>query len=1211
MVSYAEYSGRLENDVARFDGRLVVHHAGDEWTRVPLPLGDVTLEKVEIDGRPAAVADRRPAVYLQATGLHVIDVRFSVPVDRLGATGQLTVPLHSVAAGRFLFALPAADLEVQVSGAPGGWRRLANIDDSAGNKKETAPTPRVANAAPLGRTVCVPLGTGGALSVRWQPRRTTARAGALVSVAQTLLAEVRDAGLFVRGTLHYQVQQGTLGEMTLRVPANLTIQNVVGPDVAGWSLTPDREPTAAGSRLLVVTLKSKLATGADVRIDGFLRRPDAAETMDLPALEPLGVVRETGRVALGCADQFQVRVARAEGLTQINHLGLKLPVGSSEGCTLFSAYRYNSRPWQLQLRVTRTQPHIAVAAHTAVVVAARQVTLRSLLKIHVADAPVPSLRLRLPATLRVSQVRIPPGNDWFIERDDSSQHLKVDLNPPLLGDLELAIRGSYARADQNEFTVPAATLEKVPTQRGQLAIYVDDDLEAVLLSNGGAQSIDPARLDRVLRPAGEQPVQYAFRYESPPRDVRLRLTPAPSRVTGDVITVVSVREGGIAYVGNVDYKIRQAGRARFRIATPAWLGDDVEIRGMHVRQVRSQTKDKQRIWEIELQQPVRGTYRLQLLQTLPLPDDGAVLAAVVRPLDVERSRSHVVLENLTPDEITVTTTHGMTAIPISAVPEPLTKDVRQQAVAAYRVTTDDATMVWQRRVREQESGLTASINLADLTTVIHADGHYQARAAYNIRNFTLQFLELELPADSQVWSVHVSEQPVRPAKLERNGRLLTLLPLEKTSAGDFSSKVVLIYSGYLGAPLTRWSHVTPPAPRIVSDVPVSRTLWTLLLPSEYRVRLLDGESNVEEVEAAYQQQERKLSFLDELRQMVQVASSTGKSGAGFKARHNLKQVGSALQNYASQSMEVETRNAADVQQQAQQLKADIQRLEAAESTAGRAGKDVDAYFQILPGIRDIDRLDTQLDRSFESLSKLPATATAQTEVAGALVKPHAPAAARPQQQRGQLREQAGAQLERLQTLQRAAHGRSRPAKPHAPAVEFAPRGKYVAEELLGGRGLGDDLEGANIRTGAGKGSKPAVGTAALSLDLDLALAGTAYHFRKLHGDPRLTISVRNESLTRLAIALLWAALCLIVAGVAIHGLRRPNAAAFASRAWPWFAALAGTTWLFLLPAGVFGCALLVTSLCVLIARSRRREPEPVEQQVAANTDPQSGIVFMD
>jgi hypothetical protein len=251
-------------------------------------------------------------------------------------------------------------------------------------------------------------------------------------------------------------------------------------------------------------------------------------------------------------------------------------------------------------------------------------------------------------------------------------------------------------------------------------------------------------LQSALRTDGNRPAHYAFEYAAPPKDLRLRLSPAPSRVNSDVTTVVSVREGAVAYVSKVDFEIRQAGRSQFRLVTPEWLGDDVEVQGEHIRQIRSQATGDRRTWEIELQQAARGSYCLHLVQTLPLPDDGTVPAAVIRPLDVERSRSHLVLENLTADEIAATTSRGVVPISIAAVPPGLADTIRRQAVAAYRVADDAAALVWQRRVREQETGLRASINLADLTTVIHADGHYRARAAYHVHNLTLQCLELAL-----------------------------------------------------------------------------------------------------------------------------------------------------------------------------------------------------------------------------------------------------------------------------------------------------------------------------------------------------------------------------------------------------------------------------------------------------------------------------------
>ncbi|NQT12961.1 MAG: hypothetical protein HQ582_09435, partial [Planctomycetes bacterium] len=122
--------------------------------------------------------------------------------------------------------------------------------------------------------------------------------------------------------------------------------------------------------------------------------------------------------------------------------------------------------------------------------------------------------------------------------------------------------------------------------------------------------------------------------------------------------------------------------------------------------------------------------------------------------------------------------------------------------------------------------------------------------------------------------------------------------------------------------------------------------------------------------------------------------------------------------------------------------------------------------------------------------------------------------------------------------------------------------------------------------------QPDAGTGYLSLDLALALAGTAYHphhFSKLHGEPHLVLRARHENLSRLVSAIVWACLCLALATVSIYGLRRPDAAALAYRGWPWLAAVAGVAWLFLLPAGVLGLALLVAALCALIGRLKKQQ----------------------
>jgi hypothetical protein len=544
-------------------------------------------------------------------------------------------------------------------------------------------------------------------------------------------------------------------------------------------------------------------------------------------------------------------------------------------------------------------------------------------------------------------------------------------------------------------------------------------------------------------------------------------------------------------------------------------------------------------------------------------------------------RSHVVLENLTPDEVATTTVRGVSPISIAAVAGDLTDSLRRQAVAAYRIADDDAVLVWQRRVRQQEAGLKASINLADLTTVIHADGRYRARAVYNIRNFTLQFLELALPLDSQVWSVHVAGQPVRPAKIDRQGRPVTLLPLQKTSVGDFSSKVVMIYSGHLGEPLRRWTEIRPTAPQILSDVPVSRTLWTLLLPREYEISLVKDESNLEEVGAAYQREERKLSFLDELRQIVQVARSKGGSAAQEKARDNLKQVDAALYEYAQQSAEVDAAIAADVQEQAQQIAADIQQLPGLEAATARAGGDTADYFR--PPGRRPDEVDVGVDLDW-SIEDLDLDTMDEDEAESEEAEMDLPdqADGRPEERRGKLREQAAEQLMKLQQ-----EGRTREETPGQQQTLGLPDAQLDA----GAVGLPPEMDERTgepvLPVGQSELRAPSAvaGAGYLSLDMDLALVGSPHHFRKLHGDPRIVLRARHEDLTHLLSAVVWAGLCLGLAAAAIGVLRRPNAAAVASRYWPWLAAVIGTAWLFLLPWGALGLLLLVIALCVWVART--------------------------
>ncbi|MBI3469676.1 MAG: DUF1559 domain-containing protein, partial [Planctomycetes bacterium] len=835
LVADVEYEGRIDGELARFDGRLVVYTFRDEWVRVALPLGNVALERVELDGQPATLEERieergpktesrRPkaedregekGIYIEKAGTHVVDVHFSVPVTRLGATGRMTVPLRPASAGRLRLRLPEPGLDVQVEGAPGGWRR-DKLDEGPGVKgeereanherrdttderreakagrPETNAKSRVADHSPLApgapglrsthhspvEFITLPVGGAGEITLRWQPRLQRAAADQLVSVDQSLLIDIQESGIHLRGQFRYRVAQGSVRELRLRVPPGLAVRSVTGTDVADWSIRAEADADAKPNgeaeqpltthhspltpRLLIVTLKSDVRTATDVAIDTFLVGQEPQGVVAVRTPEPIGITRETGRMVVGCGAVFRVRVTDTSGLSQIEREGLPVPESRETLCSLLSAYRYTARPWSLGLVIERLQPRLTVAGHTALKVASRQLSLSSSLVAEIADASLASLKLRLPSGLRLSKVVVPPGAEWFVDRADGEQ-LSIELAEPVEGKVTVGVEGTLARDPAEPLLhVPMVSVEGAAAQRGQFAIYLDDDLDATGADTAGARSIEPAELTGPLdKSARTADPRYAFQYNTLPEGLSLRVVPAAPQVTADTATTVSVREGAVAYVSEIVFDIRRAGRERLRFTTPDWLGSDIELHGAAIRETTSQLDPSgRRVWEITLQKALRGTYRLHLTQVLPLPEDGKVVTPFIEPLDVERSRGYVILESRTTDELSESAVVAVTPLPPEQLPDSLgvTDELRQRAVSVHRVngSAGQATLAWKLLRREQEKGLAASVNLADLITVVNRDGTYRTQAAYVVTNRTRQFLEFGLPKESTLWAVYVA-----------------------------------------------------------------------------------------------------------------------------------------------------------------------------------------------------------------------------------------------------------------------------------------------------------------------------------------------------------------------------------------------------------------------------------------------------------------------
>jgi hypothetical protein len=1276
-VAEVGFEGRLDEDAARFDCRVVVYTFEDKWTRVPLPFGRVALESIEVDGQPATVeelsdeppagaapkphvaahaAGSRLAIYLEKAGLHVVDLRFSVPAARLGATGRITLPLRAAAAGHLRFELPSPELDVQIEGATGGWRIEApqagpanqepdtdrisalDADEEATENGHHSNTTHIQQVAAKNPSVSVPIGGAGDLTIRWQPRRGDAPATRLLSADQTIFVDIKDSGIHLRSKLHYRVAQGSVRKLQLRVPPQIGIRSVSGADVADWSLVQnvqggaERDAGELDGLRLEIALKSEVRTGTDIEIDTFLLGRESLGVVSVQSVEPLGVVRETGRIAIGCTDQFHVRVGATSELAQIERESVAVPGVGDAACELLSAYRYTARPWKLDLFVDRVSPKVQVAGHTAVAVVGDRATMHASIEMTIGDSPLGSFRLQLPAGLRLSRVTVPAGGDWFVRRTSDSAELVIEMAQPSVGKVAVEIIGTLALdRTESRFRVPIVSVTDASVSTGQIAVVLDQDTDGYQVDAGGAQPIAPKQLTGPLQALSSAPRVFAFHYNALPNGLTLGLTGAASQLAADVLSTVSVREGSVAYLSELGFEIRGAARSELQFSTPEWLGSDIDIQVSGIRQIQSQAEPAGlRTWTVTLQQPARGRLTIRLVQSLPLPTDGMVQAAFVQPLNTDPVRSFVILENRSQSQLSQATAQDVSPIEPNEIPIAVSMELRRRAISAHKMSNAQPTLSWKREQHEQEKAIAASINLADLITVIHYDGTYRTQAAYVVTNRTQQFLELLLPRGSELWAVHVAGQPVRPAISRRAQRDVTLVPLQKLSVGDISTQVVLIFTGNLGGPLHRWDTVTPPAPEILGNVPVARTLWTVYLPDDYTGRMVERNSNMTEVAAGDLVVARNLSFLDEMKELVNVYKFSPSRNSNILAFGNLKQISSALPslqrpasnetpafndnrqiwrradpNIMSQQLEsfLSPTNRPDgaiqvgevkakddwsvVQQRARELQSEIATIIADQpaDSARQQQLDLPNHYFNEPDVTKQDQ--SILNQGLKELgaAKSPAK-PGETEMGEGQGGREA--------RRGKLIEQNFANLDKLKDEQ---------AKTRA--LMLSEESKDSVAALRNGRavtGLAGGLTTAPAPGQAGQqGSEVAVGGAGApdqsdaaarsgvqSIDIEIPVSGKPYHYMRLLGDPKLSLAARDQEVTRWTAGAAWALLCVTLAGLIAYLAANSQAHTWARIGWPWLAIAIGCTWLFLLPIGYAGCILIVVGASVLAWRTRVR-----------------------
>jgi len=298
--------------------------------------------------------------------------------------------------------------------------------------------------------------------------------------------------------------------------------------------------------------------------------------------------------------------------------------------------------------------------------------------------------------------------------------------------------------------------------------------------------------------------------------------------------------GEVAVTGRATVEINvKSGRTNaIRIAAPL----DVNILSLTAPSLRTYrvTSEGEQQWiDVEFTQEIEGQLRVEVTYEQILSDSGldvGVPTLSVSGADVEQG--HIAVEALTAAEVQPIAAEQLTAVDIDELPRQLVLRTTNPILLAYKYSRREPphrlvlSVTRHGRVETQE----AAIDRAEYRTLITRDGLSVTVARFWVRNSRKQFLRVDLPEGSEVWSAFVNGRPEKPALatddgFDGSGDAQPSAVLIKILSASEGFPLELIYATR-GARVGRLGTIEASLPR--SDILVTDSRWDVYLPDGVR-----------------------------------------------------------------------------------------------------------------------------------------------------------------------------------------------------------------------------------------------------------------------------------------------------------------------------------------------------------------------------------------
>ena len=304
----------------------------------------------------------------------------------------------------------------------------------------------------------------------------------------------------------------------------------------------------------------------------------------------------------------------------------------------------------------------------------------------------------------------------------------------------------------------------------------------------------------------------------------------PPKLYSEVYHVVSIEDDVLAISSDIIYNILHSEVDKVSLAIPAEM-NVLSVTGEGLGEWQEVPDSVERRIVVPFTYGRKGTVNVRVIAEKPLSDDNRTSAFTgLRAMDTVRETGFIGVEVKTSAEVTITESEGLEPVGVQKLPETLQQRAVKPLMHGFKYLKHPYSLVLSIRKHDKVAVPIATITSANAVTLVTEDGKVVHRLIYQVRNSAKQFLQLQLPAKADIWTVFVDSQPVESA-VNGQGKLLVPLIRSRVIGNNLSSFPVEVVYCLVENRFFALGGRRATLPAV--DLLMSQLMWSVYLPDDY------------------------------------------------------------------------------------------------------------------------------------------------------------------------------------------------------------------------------------------------------------------------------------------------------------------------------------------------------------------------------------------